>query len=312
MQQKEKKRILHTLIWTAGTSVCLVFLFLFLIQWDYLRAQRVVLSGAGRLSETLVLEKAGLRPGVNIFSVNLSKARKRLLSHPWIAEAAVGIGFPPEIRIRIKEHEALAVFELDRKYLANEDGRIFKEWDPLETRMLPVVSGLRYSDVDIAGKPEGMIREGLQRAGAYLEEMTRKLLAEWKARRSSETEIAPESAVLSDSETLPFKAVMNVLQSGIAPDSILPNRLIQDIRVDREMGITLILAPENEAVGVGRIRLGYHNYPVKYLHLQQLFRHLNREEHHLKIDSIDLNNPDRIVVNPTHTDSLARDYKEDI
>ncbi|MFW5636577.1 MAG: cell division protein FtsQ/DivIB, partial [Thermodesulfobacteriota bacterium] len=144
MQQKEKRQILHILIWTAGMSVWLVFLFLFLIQWDYLRAERVVVSGAGRLSEPMVLEKAGLSPGVNIFSVNLSKARKRLLSHPWIAEAAVGIWFPPEIRIRIKEYEALAVFELDQKYLANRDGKIFKEWDPLETRILPVVSGLRY------------------------------------------------------------------------------------------------------------------------------------------------------------------------
>lgn len=313
MQKRDKKRILHTLIWSLGMTVSLVFLFLFLIQWDYLRAERIAVFGAGRVSETDVLQKAGLQPGMNILSVNLSLARKRLSSHPWISEAKVSLRFPPEIRIRIKEHEPLAVFELDEKYLANTEGEIFKKWDPLDTPMLPVVSGLRFSDVEIAGEYSGTFEEVFQLVGAWWDGIVQKVLARWQPsslERSNETEGLFASG--GRSHTLPFKAVMNVLHSGNGPNSILPNQLIQDIRVDREMGITLVIAPENEEVEVSRIRLGYHNYPAKFFHLQQLFRYLDNEEHHLKIHSIDLNNLDRIVVSPKETDSLARDYKEDV
>ncbi len=313
MQQRDKKRILYTLIWSVGMSVCLVFLFLFLIQWDYLRAERIVVSGAIRLSEADVLQKAGLKPGVNIFSVNLSRARKRLLSHSWIAEAKVSLRFPPEIRIRIKEHEPLAVFELDEKYLANTEGKIFKKWDPLDSPMLPVVRGLRFSDIEIAGIRSGTIEKVFELVGLWWDGLVQQISARWRP-SSNEGPFETEGLFASGerSHSLPFKAVMNVLQFGLGPKRFLPNGLIQDIRVDREMGITLLIAPENKGIEVSRIRLGYHNYPAKFFHLQQLFRYLDNEEHHLKVHSIDLNNLDRIVVSPKETDSLSRDYKEDI
>jgi cell division protein FtsQ len=299
----------------AGMSVFLMASFLFLIQWDYLRAERVVISGAGRVPEEKVLHITGLQRGMNILSVNLSLARKRLLSQPWIAEASVGIGFPPEFRIRIREHEPMAVFELDRKYLANAEGRIFKEWEPFDTPILPMVSGLRFSDVDVAVISKGIFHDYFQPILHLFHRIFEELPAAWRAfasERFRELETPASSAGIFDSDTLPFKAVMNVLQFGKGPNSILPNRLIQDIRVDREMGITLVIAPENEEVRVDRIRLGYHHYPVKYDHLQRLFRNLNNEERYLKFHSIDLNNLDRIVVSPMNTDSLARDYKEDV
>lgn len=320
-RQKDKKRILYTLIWIGGMSLCLVFLFWFLIQWDYLRAGKLVVAGAERLSDEAVLDKSGLRKGMNILAVNLSLARKRLLSHPWIAEAHVGVGFPPEIRIRIREHRPLAVFELDRKFLVNADGKIFKEWNPLDAPRLPVVTGLRFADVEITGKSKGPILEFFQASGAYLTDLFQKISDAWNrsfGAKTLGTDVPPGPEEESDAETMPFKAVMNVLQFGLGPNSVLPNRWIQEIRVDREMGIELVILPqneglpENEGLRVDRIRLGFHNYPVKYDHLRQLLHHLNNEEGQPEIHSIDLNNLDRMVVSPTNADSLAREYKEDV
>ena len=102
-----------------------------------------------------------------------------------------------------------------------------------------------------------------------------------------------------------FEAALEVLQMGRRPDSILPNRVIGEIRVDREIGVTV------RTKGPGRvIHLGYRDYDRKYKHLEQVLDYIATRPGLTGIDSFDLKNVNCVVVNPTAPAQAATDQKE--
>ena len=111
--------------------------------------------------------------------------------------------------------------------------------------------------------------------------------------------------VSRESRSTSFNAVMEVLRLGQKPDSILPNRRIRRIRVDRQMGLTLYAFDR-----VRLIRLGYHDYTDKYERLESVLFYLKKKRCFTDFNSIDLSHLDRIVVNLVRDKSSARDHKE--
>lgn len=103
----------------------------------------------------------------------------------------------------------------------------------------------------------------------------------------------------------PFHAVMAVLQLGRERESILPNRKIRMIDVDREIGLTLVADDR-----IRSVRIGYADYPQKFETLQNVVSYLNRRQTFTDIDSVDLNNLNRIVVTPAQSDASDSDRKE--
>ncbi|CAB1064665.1 hypothetical protein D1BOALGB6SA_9461 [Olavius sp. associated proteobacterium Delta 1] len=226
-------------------------------QCDYFAAKKVTIEGTQRLTPEQVVRQAQVRTGDNILSVNLSLVRKRLLAHPWIAEAEVSREIPSRLIIRVYEHTALAVVDLGQKFLINHQGQIFKAWDPADQHDLPVISGLDPSDLKVYGRLE------------------------------------PSFPGQSPVESAPFRAVMQVLELGKQQGSILPNHLIRQISVDRQIGLTIYAFDRLKAIS-----LGYSNYIGKYHMLAKLFSYLKRQRGIFDFDRVDLNNMRRIVVNP--------------
>ncbi|MFC1859608.1 cell division protein FtsQ/DivIB [Thermodesulfobacteriota bacterium] len=144
---------------TTVTSLLVVvsfFLILshdFLTQCDYFKTETLTVQGSQRLSTQDVLQQAQLTAGINALSVNLPLTRKRLLGHPWIAEASINRELPGHLNIRVVEHKPLAILDLGRKFLMNEHGAIFKEKVASDPQDLPVVTGLEFSDIIIADRP---------------------------------------------------------------------------------------------------------------------------------------------------------------
>ncbi|MEE8432990.1 MAG: FtsQ-type POTRA domain-containing protein [Candidatus Desulfatibia sp.] len=130
-------------------SFIFIFGYDFLTQTDYFKTESFSVTGIDKLTKEQVLKQARLDKGVNILSVNLSEVRKRLTAHLWIAEAEVSRELPSKIHIRIKEQKALAVIDLERKFLINTAGEIFKEVSATDPDNLPVVSGLEFSDINV-------------------------------------------------------------------------------------------------------------------------------------------------------------------
>jgi len=143
----------------AVVAILTVMSFVFILahdlitQCDYFRADNIVIIGAHRLSKQQILEQANINKGINILSVNLSIIRNTLLAHSWIAKAEVRRELPDTITIRIKEHKPLAILDLGRRFLINVNGEVFKEWTASDSDVLPIVSGLQFSDLTVSGEP---------------------------------------------------------------------------------------------------------------------------------------------------------------
>lgn len=257
-------KFLPELAFIMALSLLFVFFYNFIIKYEYFKVSNIPVTGTVRISKEEIRRCAGICEGVNIFAINIFTAQKRLLANPWIAEAEISFSLPSEVNIHIKEHQPLAIFDLGRKFIANNHGKVFKEWCISDPENLPVVSGLKFSDINAE----------------------------------------------DNFFTIPFKAVMNVLQFGKNAESVIPNKFIKSIRIDREIGITILIADDNDNFQAKKIKLGYDDYKLKYTRLKELFMYLKKQETCLEIDSIDLNNLDRVVVSPIKTESLARDYKE--
>ena len=142
-------KIIASGVGVSFLSVLFILCHDVITQWDAFTVERIALTGNQRLSREQVCEQAQIQPGANIFAVNLTAARKRLLSHPWVAETHIQREIPDGIRFHIREHRAIAVVDLGRKFLIDETGTPFKELELKDAENLPVVHGLSYADVEI-------------------------------------------------------------------------------------------------------------------------------------------------------------------
>lgn len=228
-----------------------------LTQCDYFAARQLSIEGMRRLTKDKVAQQAGVYTGINILATNLALARKRLLAHPWIAEAEVSREIPSGLTLTITEHTALAMVDFGQKYLINTHGEIFKAWDSSDPKNLPVISGLNISDLTVYDRPETS---------------------------------PPDS---DRKRSTAFKAVMRVLQLGGKKGSILPNRVVKQINVDRQIGLTVHAFERGKT-----INLGYSDYAGKYRLLSNLFSYLKHHRGLPDFDRVDLNNLQRVVVNP--------------
>jgi len=261
-----------------AASFLFVFVYDVLTQCDYFKANSLKIDGIQHLTEKEIVEQAGLSKGINVLAVNLTVVRKRLMAHPWIAEAEVRREIPSGLFIRIREQVPLAVVDLGNKYIINEQGRIFKEWTASDPDTLPLISGLELEDIAIYNKTAIADRQ-----------------------RPANQKKRPQRAAGGE---FPFEAVMQVLTLGKEARSILPNQKIRHIRVDRQIGITLEAFNQMKT-----IVLGYHNYPLKYTLLKNIMTYRNRGRGFPDFNRIDLNNVNRIVVNPVN-ETPSGDHKE--
>jgi cell division septal protein FtsQ len=181
------------------------------------------------------------------------------LGHPWIAEAEISRIPPDQLNIVLKEHSPVALIRLDRTYIMNAAGEIFKTWTVSDPKQLPKIDGLEFEDLYIRGD-----------------------------------EMSP-----------PFKAVMDIIDLGKRKNSVLPNRKLSVIQVDRDSGIT-IYAYQNKT----KIKLGYGGYPEKYKILSTVLSYLKRQSEFRAVRTIDLKKTDRIVVNPIRAGATGKDKKE--
>jgi cell division protein FtsQ len=135
----------------CGMSLMFIFIHDLVTQGEFFPTHRILVSGAKHVRASDILQYAGVSEKQNILSFNLSLIRKRLLEHPWIAEADVKRELPDGLEIKIKEHEPLAVIDLGKLFLINTSGDIFKTWEASDPQDLPIISGLDFSNISVPG-----------------------------------------------------------------------------------------------------------------------------------------------------------------
>lgn len=130
-------------------NLTLILGYDWITQTDRLGIQAITVTGCRRLTPAMVENQAGLATARNILAVNLSVTRKRLLAHPWIAEARVTRHIPDRLHIDIREHTCLAVLDLGRRFLLSDQGQVFMELAPGDLPDVPLVTGLTYADLGL-------------------------------------------------------------------------------------------------------------------------------------------------------------------
>ena len=268
-QDQQRARVRHLLamgLKTIGGSLAvplMALLFIFahdlITQWDHFNAQTIQITGNRHLTDDEVLELAGIHRGQNILAVNLGLARRRLISHGWIADAAVNRKLPAGLGIEIRERTPAAVLDLGPGFLMDARGTVFKKLGRGESGGLPVVSGLLYADLAAGEQP-----------------------------------VTPL-----------MRAVVNLLAMSRGSAAVIPEKRLKKIIADRETGLTLTMAGR-----LTTIKIGYDHYPEKLYMLGRISKFTAKTENLTTIESVDLNNPNRIVLGPVVPDAPSANNKE--
>lgn len=125
------------------------------LRWGGFGFQRILLEGElSRSSVATIRANALPRLQGNFFTVDLQAARRAFESVPWVRHAEVRRHWPGQLRVRLQEHRAVALWETidarDRREdrLVGEDGAVFQA-NPgdVEDEELPVLRGPEGSSV---------------------------------------------------------------------------------------------------------------------------------------------------------------------
>ncbi len=130
--------------------------------------QQIDVTGNARRTPDDVASEAGIVKGENVFTLDLDKARSRLLADPWIREATLSRRLPGTVSVQVTERDAAAIIALGDSFLASRDGDVFKRLESGDPTDLPVVTGLTAdgigADREAATKS---IRRALDLAAEY-------------------------------------------------------------------------------------------------------------------------------------------------
>jgi cell division protein FtsQ len=131
----------------------------------WLRVAHVEVRGNSRLSVGEVRELLGPAIGENILRLDIERLNEHLAASPWVATARVRRTLPNTLEIQVHERVPLALAELDRLYLMDNEGSLIDIYGPRTAGFdLPVVRGLKGLDSEArAGRAA--------RAGALLDDL---------------------------------------------------------------------------------------------------------------------------------------------
>ncbi len=126
----------------------------------------IEIQGTARTDADEIKRFAGLSEGQNIFSIDLQKAKRKLQEHPWIRKATVQRVVPDRLVVEVQEQQPAALIALDRLYLVNTKGEIFKRVQPGEQLNMVVITGItREKFRDEPERASEQLRESLDVMG---------------------------------------------------------------------------------------------------------------------------------------------------
>jgi cell division protein FtsQ len=108
----------------------------------YFAVEKVHVENLHRLQENEVVELSDIRPGLNIFDLDLEAIGNKIAENPWVAQAEVRRVFPREVVIAVHEREPRAIINLGYLYYVDGDGEIFKVLSGKDRLDYPALTGI--------------------------------------------------------------------------------------------------------------------------------------------------------------------------
>jgi cell division protein FtsQ len=150
----------HWRIVGALTVICAVTVYGlsrlvdFALAAEALTVTRITVSGNSRISRGEVLALLEGIQGVNMVTTDLEQWRLKLLSSPWVADAALRRELPGTLAVAIAEREPIGIGRIaNALYLIDQRGTIIDEFGPNYAQFdLPIIDGLAA-----APQPDGAL-----------------------------------------------------------------------------------------------------------------------------------------------------------
>lgn len=135
---------LVVLAWLGGLGI-IYCLYIGLFELNLFTVNKIEVTGPlVHITKDEVLQLAKIDPGQNLFKVSLTHVRNRILTNPWVSEAAVTRKLPNTIWMYVGEYQPAAILVKNGLKYVDENLNIFKDVEAGDDKNFPVFSG----DVD--------------------------------------------------------------------------------------------------------------------------------------------------------------------
>jgi cell division protein FtsQ len=126
------------------------------------------------LSPQLLLDKASVPMGINLFAIDGDEVARIIAQEPWVARVQVRRELPSTVVLDVVEREAACAVALGALYLAEADGNVFKRASADEAAVMPVVTGVAREDyLQQPAEARADIRQALAVLAAWHEDAAR-------------------------------------------------------------------------------------------------------------------------------------------
>jgi cell division protein FtsQ len=166
------RKLLRCSLWGLGTGVSILAVYGLasaLADSSLFVIQQVEVEASGRLGPDEIRSMSGIRPGMNLLSLNAADLRRRLETEPWVQNATVVKRLPDRILIKVRERRPAAVMGLHEDlYYLDEEGTLLGGVEPGERVDFPMITGLEKGVPD---RGDCQTRREVQQSLALLREL---------------------------------------------------------------------------------------------------------------------------------------------
>ena len=150
-----RKRVAYVSVLSAVLLYGAYRLAALVVTAEALTVTRITVSGNRKLSQGEVLSLLDGLSGRNMLLVSLEEWRQRVLTSPWVADAAIRRVLPGTVDVVIAERQPMGIGRIGRTlYLLDQHGGIIDEFGPKHAEFdLPVIDGLAVAQRGGTGEP---------------------------------------------------------------------------------------------------------------------------------------------------------------
>jgi cell division protein FtsQ len=147
--------------WREQVGLASVAARRFIFENPYFAVGEIQVRGSDKVRGNEIISMAGLRHGMNLWSIEPAKIEKKVSKHPWVRRVLVRREFPRRVVIEVEERRPKAIVAVGKLYYVDADGILFKEVAQGENVRFPMLTGIRTEEL---GSLDPAVRRRIQDA----------------------------------------------------------------------------------------------------------------------------------------------------
>ena len=114
-----------------------------LIRSPLFTVKQIELEASGRPGPDEIRTLCGIRPGMNMLTLDTEGVSRRLETHPWIQHASVVKRLPDQVLIKVREREPAVLAGVEGTlYYMDAEGNVLEKVQPGASLDFPMISGI--------------------------------------------------------------------------------------------------------------------------------------------------------------------------